>query len=92
MRQGRRTQRGREGGFRRGGPRGGRKKKVCRFCVSPRENIIDYKNLHLLKRYVDDDMHMRKARQTGTCRKHQSRVAQAIKRAREVALLPYVAD
>jgi len=60
--------------------------------VAPRENVIDYKNVNLLKRYVDEDANIRKARQTGTCRKHQSRVAQAIKRAREIALIPYVPD
>jgi len=74
------------------GGRGGRKKKVCRFCAAPRENIIDYKNVGLLKRYVDDDRSIRKARQTGTCRKHQAQVATAIKRAREVALLGYVPE
>jgi len=46
----------------------------------------------LLKRYLDDERGIRKARQTGTCRKHQARVASAIKRSREVALLPYVLD
>lgn len=76
----------------RGGPRGRKRKKVCRFCVSPRENIIDYKNVNLLKRYLDEDSNIRKARQTGTCRKHQSRLAQAIKRAREIALIPYVPE
>jgi small subunit ribosomal protein S18 len=80
--------RGRRGG--RGG--GGRKKKVCRFCVAPQENILDYKNVPLLKRYLDDESAIRKARQTGTCRKHQSQLAQAIKVAREMALLPYIAD
>ena len=75
----------------RGGARG-RRKKVCRFCAAPRENIIDYKNISLLRRYMDDDAGIRKARQTGTCRKHQAQVAAAIKRAREVALLPYVPE
>jgi small subunit ribosomal protein S18 len=60
--------------------------------VAARENVIDYKNVNLLKRYVDEDANIRKARQTGTCRKHQSRVALAIKRAREIALIPYVPD
>ena len=84
--------RGSRGGGRPGarGGRGGRKKKVCRFCVALRENIIDYKNVALLKRYLDDDRGIRKARQTGTCRKHQAQVASAIKRSREVALLPYI--
>ena len=76
----------------RGGPRGRRRKKVCIFCVSPRDNVIDYKNVNLLKRFLDEDARIRKARQTGTCRKHQSQVAMAIKRGREIALLPYVPD
>lgn len=76
----------------RGGPRGRKRKKVCRFCVAPRQNVIDYKNVPLLRRYLDEDSRIRKARQTGTCRKHQTRLAHAIKRAREIALLPYVPD
>ena len=43
----------RGGGGGRGGGRGGRRKKVCRFCAAPRENTIDYKNVPLLKRYLD---------------------------------------
>ena len=79
------------------GPRGGRPgrprtKKVCRFCAASRENSSDYKNVPLLKRYIEDDGQIRKARQTGTCRKHQNDVAQAVKRSREMALLPYVVD
>ena len=81
---------GRRGGG--GGGRGGRRKKVCRFCAAPRENIIDYKNVPLLKRYLDDDWQIRKARQTGTCRKHQAQLAGAIKRAREIALLAFVPE
>jgi len=83
-----RERRGRGGG----GPSRGRRKKVCRFCAAPRENIIDYKNISLLRRYMDDESGIRKARQTGTCRKHQAQVADAIKRAREMALLPYIAE
>jgi len=77
----------------RGGERGGlrrRKKKVCLFCVEHRERIIDYKNVRLLEQFIDDRKRIRKARQTGTCRRHQNRLAGAIKRSREIALLPYV--
>jgi small subunit ribosomal protein S18 len=87
-----RDSRGRRGGSRGGAPRGGRRKKVCRFCAAPAENIIDYKNVPLLKRYLDDEWTIRKARQTGTCRKHQAQLAGAIKRAREIALLPFVPE
>ncbi len=67
-----------------------RKKKACAFCVDLRGKIIDYKNLALLTQYVDERSRIRKARQTGNCRRHQSRLAQAIKRAREMALIAYV--
>jgi small subunit ribosomal protein S18 len=79
----------------RGEGRGGlrrRKKKVCMFCVEHRTKILDYKNVRLLEQFVDDRKRIRKARQTGTCRRHQNRLADAIKRAREIALLPYVPE
>jgi len=50
---------------------------------------MDYKNIEMLADYLDDRGRIRKARQTGTCRKHQNQLSQCIKRAREVALLPY---
>jgi small subunit ribosomal protein S18 len=76
------------------GPRGARrrKKKVCQFCVDPRGHVIDYKNVRMLEQFVDDRKRVRKARQTGTCRRHQNRLAGAIKRARDIALLPYVPE
>lgn len=61
-------------------------------CVEPRAHIIDYKNVDLLRRYLDDRGRIRKARQTGACRKHQARVALAIKRAREMALVEYTLE
>jgi small subunit ribosomal protein S18 len=81
----------RQGGYR-GRRGGGKKKKVCRFCVAPQENILDWKNVPLLKRYLDDEASIRKARQTGTCRKHQSQLACQIKVSREMGLLPFVSD
>lgn len=78
--------------------RGGRtqqrrgRRKQCQFCVSRTEIIIDYKNVNMLRQYLDDRARIRKARQTGTCRRHQSRLAGAIKRSREMALIPYVAE
>lgn len=63
--------------------------KICQFCAD--KNIrIDYKNVDLLKRYVSEDGKIRPRRQTGTCARHQRAVAGAIKRARYIALLPYV--
>ncbi|HEY3398946.1 MAG TPA: 30S ribosomal protein S18 [Armatimonadota bacterium] len=76
---------------RRGGVRRGRRKH-CQFCVAKVEIIIDYKNVSMLRQYLDDRARIRKARQTGTCRRHQNRVSSAIKRSREMALIPYVAD
>ena len=67
-----------------------RKRKVCQFCVEPRGRIIDYKNVRLLEQFLDDRKRIRKARQTGTCRRHQNRLAWAIKRSREIALVPFV--
>jgi small subunit ribosomal protein S18 len=81
----------------RGEGRGGggmrrRRKKVCMFCVEHRTYIIDYKNVRMLEQYIDDRKRIRKARQTGTCRRHQNRLAGAVKRSREIALLPNVPD
>lgn len=74
-------------GYQRGG--GGRRRKVCIFCVDRGKHVIDYKNTRLLAQFIDDDGSIKKARQTGTCRRHQNRLATQIKRAREIALLPY---
>jgi small subunit ribosomal protein S18 len=72
------------------GPAGGPpKRRSCYFC---REGIdeIDYKNAAQLRRYVSEKSKIRSRRVTGACRRHQRQVAVAIKRAREMALLPYV--
>ena len=77
---------------RRGGPNTGPiRKRNCYFC---REKIdeVDYKNANQLRRYVSEKGKIRSRRITGACRRHQRQVAVAVKRAREMALLPYVAD
>ena len=67
------------------------RRKVCQFCTE--EGVsIDYKNLSLLQRNISDRGKIRPRRQTGTCAKHQRRLAVAIKRARHIALLPFVAE
>ena len=75
-----------------GGGTGGRRffsrPKFCQFC-SDKEQKINYKNVELLKRLITDDGKIRPRRQTGTCAKHQREVAGAIKRARQIALLPF---
>ena len=77
---------------RRGGPPSGPiRKRNCYFC---REKIdeVDYKNAGQLRRYVSEKGKIRSRRITGACRRHQRQVAVAVKRAREMALLPYVSD
>ena len=62
--------------------------KVCQFCTD--KNVdIDYKNTDLLRRLITEDGKIRPRRQTGTCARHQRTVANEIKRARHIALLPY---
>ena len=65
-----------------------RRRKVCYFCAE--KKIADYKNIELLDRYISDQGKILPRRVTGNCAKHQRALAIAIKRAREVALLPYV--
>jgi small subunit ribosomal protein S18 len=81
-----------EGGRGPGGPRGGRKgffrKKVCKFCTNKLR--IDYKDPDTLRRFVTERGKILPRRITGSCAKHQRSLAVAIKRARSLALLPYV--
>ena len=73
-------------------PRGNRKRrKVCAFCVDKVESI-DYKDTAKLKRYMSERSKILPRRTTGTCAMHQRQLTDAIKRARHVALLPYVTD
>jgi len=74
-----------------GGPMGQIRRRNCFFC---KEKIaeIDYKNITQLRRYISERGKIRSRRITGACRRHQVQVAQAVKRAREMALLPYVAE
>jgi len=64
-------------------------KRVCRFC-SERVDQIDYKDLERIGRYVTERGKILPSRLTGTCAPHQRVLVQAIKRARFMALLPYV--
>ena len=65
--------------------------RVCQFC-SNKEAKIDYKDVDLLKRYIDETGKIRPRRQTGACAKHQRSVARAIKNARHIALLPFTGE
>ena len=65
--------------------------KVCQFCVEKTKKI-DYKAPEQLRRFVSDRGKIRPRRQTGTCARHQRHLAVAIKRARHLALLPFVSN
>jgi len=79
----------------RGDRRGGRfrrpRRKVCAFCVD-KITRIDYKDHQRLRDFISDRGKILKSRMTGTCFKHQRKLSAAVKRAREVALLPFVSD
>jgi small subunit ribosomal protein S18 len=67
------------------------RRKSCLFCKD-KVVEIDYKNAGQLRRYISEKGKIRAPRMTGACRRHQRQLAVAIKRAREMALLPYVSD
>lgn len=64
------------------------RKKVCAFCQA-KTDVIDYKDINLLKKYITEGGKILPRRMTGTCAKHQRVLAKAIKRARLVDLLPF---
>ena len=68
-----------------------RKKKVCQFCVDKVQDI-DYKDAAKLRKCISERSKILPRRTTGVCAKHQRRLMIAIKRARQIALLPYVTD
>ena len=67
------------------------RKKVCIYCAD-KEKQIDYKDTQTLKRFISDRGKILPRRVTGACATHQRKITTAIKRARQVALLPYSAD
>ncbi len=68
-----------------------RRPRVCQFCAE-KTKTIDYKQVDILKRFVNEQGKIRSRRQTGTCARHQRLLARAIKRARHLALLPFAAE
>jgi small subunit ribosomal protein S18 len=64
------------------------RKRYCYFCKE-NVNYIDYKNIAVLKKFISDKGKIRPKRSTGNCVQHQKMIAMAIKRAREIALMPY---
>ena len=68
-----------------------RRRKVCAFCED-KIDYIDYKEAGRLRKYISERGKILPRRVSGTCAKHQRELNTAIKRARQVALLPYVTD
>ena len=95
MERSERPERREGGGYRgrEGGRPGGRtfRRKVCAFCVD-KVTHVDYKDIPRLRRLVTDRGRILKSRATGTCLRHQRAASAAIKRARFIALLPFVAE
>ncbi len=74
-----------------GGTRYVAKRRFCHFCADKVE-VIDYKDPSKLRRYISDRGKIEPRHRTGTCARHQRALAVAIKRARHLALLPYVPE
>jgi small subunit ribosomal protein S18 len=86
------------GGARGGGPRAGgrrrflfRRRKYCKFCED-KAQWIDYKDVRTLQNYIPERAKILPRRISGTCATHQRQLMQAIKRARNIALLPFTSD
>jgi small subunit ribosomal protein S18 len=75
---------------RKGGPGSGRR-KPCPYCRDKIQHV-DYRDVGTLRKFISDKGKIRSRRITGACRRHQSEIATAVKRARELALLHYVAE
>jgi len=73
------------------GPPGSGRRKSCQFCKD-KVDVVDYKDVSGLRRAISEKGKIRSSRITGCCRRHQAQLAKAVKRAREIGLLPYVAD
>lgn len=73
------------------GGSGSSRRKPCPYC---REKIeqVDYKDVSALRRFISERGKIRSRRITGACRRHQNQISRAVKRARELALLPYAAE
>ena len=78
--------------FKKTNPRGRRaKRKVCQFCVDKVDHI-DYKDVSKLRKFITERGKILPRRISGTCAKHQRTLTDAIKRARNIALLPFTQD
>ena len=83
--------RGGRGGGRGGGGRRMHRRKICRFCIE-KVDLIDFKDVKLLQSYIPERGKILPRRISGSCATHQRMLAEAIKRARNIALLPYATD
>ena len=90
MAKARRAKPARRRDTKKGGPGSGRRKS-CPYCKDKIEQV-DYKDVATLRRFVSERGKIRSRRISGACRRHQNQLAKAVKRAREIALLPYVAE
>jgi small subunit ribosomal protein S18 len=81
-------QRGGRDGRRGGGGRRTHRRKICRFCIE-KVDLIDYKDVRLLQNYIPERGKILPRRISGSCATHQRMLAEAIKRARNIALIPY---
>ena len=68
-----------------------KRRKVCQFCVD-KATFVDYKDIEKLKRFTSERGKILPRRATGACAMHQRQLTEAIKRARQVALMPYIVD
>ena len=75
----------------RGGGRRMHRRRVCRFCID-KVDLIDFKDVRLLQNYLPERGKILPRRISGACATHQRMLAEAIKRARNIALLPYTTD
>lgn len=73
------------------GGSGSSRRKPCPYCKEKVEQV-DFKDVSALRRFISERGKIRSRRITGACRRHQNQVSRAVKRARELALLPYIAE
>jgi len=77
--------------FDKNNPKNRKRRKVCQFCAD-KATYIDYKDTAKLRRFLSERGKILPRRTTGTCAMHQRELTEAIKRSRQIALLPYVLD
>lgn len=77
--------------FDKNNPKNRKHKKICQFCAD-KVTFIDYKDTVKLRKFISERSKILPRRTTGTCAMHQRELTEAVKRARQIALLPYVTD